>query len=114
MFQQSSGWPFLAWVERDPLCMRTSPSPAEREQQRTNELAAAQREAALLREIIRLRREEGVPYDVGMQQVGLVLPHSTFHSRLQRLERSGVEGLMDHRHPPPSRLTPEIRGFIEG
>lgn len=46
--------------------------------------------------------------------MGLVLPHSTLQLRLRRLEQSGVEGLLDHRHPPPPRLIPEIRGFIEG
>jgi hypothetical protein len=94
--------------------MKPKLSPAEQEQRRADALAAAQKEAAQLREIVRLRREEGVRYADGMRRVGLVLPHTSFQQRLERLKQSGVEGLLDKRHPPPSRLTPEIRGFIEG
>jgi len=89
-------------------------SPAEREARRVKALAAAETEAAKLREILRLQHEEKVPLAQGMKRVGLVLPHSTFQLRRRRLERFGVEGLLDRRHPPPPRLTPEIRGFIEG
>lgn len=89
-------------------------SPEERERRRAKALAAAKVEAAQLKEIQRLQREEGKPYAEGMKEVGLVLPHSTLQWRLNRLEQAGVEGLLDRRHPPPSRLTPEIRGFIEG
>lgn len=77
-------------------------------------MAAAQAEASQLREIVRLKREEGVPYSKGMKRVGYELPHSTFHDRLKLLERFGVEGLVDARHAPPSPVTPKIRGFIEG
>lgn len=93
---------------------RNTLSPEERERRRAKALAAAQVEAAQLREIQRLQREEDKPYAEGMKEVGLVLPHSTLQWRLNRLEQAGVEGLLDRRHPPPSRLTPEIRGFIEG
>lgn len=84
------------------------------ERQRTEKLAAAKDEAADLREIERLRREKGVPYAKGMKRVGRVLPHSTFRRRRKRLKLSGEEGLLDRRHAPPTRLTPQIRGFIEG
>src|SRR5258708_17125758 len=89
-------------------------SPAERERRTVKALAAAETEAGQLREILRLQHEEKVPLAQGMKRVGLVLPHSTFQLRRRRLERFGVEGLLDRRHPPSPRLTPEIRGFIEG
>lgn len=94
--------------------MKRKPSPKELERRRSKALADAEVEAGQLREIMRLQREEQLPYADGMRQVGLVLPHSTLRSRLQRLEQGGVRGLLDRRHPPPSSLTPTIRGFIEG
>lgn len=94
--------------------MRKKPSPSERELRRAKALAAAEAEAASLRAIVRLVRDKGFRYAVAMKRVGFILPHSTLRDRLRRLERFGVEGLVDRRHAPPSRLTPEIRGFIEG
>lgn len=77
-------------------------------------MAAAEAEAVSLRKIVRLTEVEGLTYAEAMAQTGHVLPHSTLHDRLQRLREGGVRGLVDGRHPPPSSVTPEIRGFIEG
>jgi len=94
--------------------MRPQISPAEREKWKARALAAAEAEAAQLREIVRRRSEMGESYAKAMAHVGLVLPHTTLHRRLRQLEQFGVQGLLDRRHPPPSRLTPQVRGFIEG
>lgn len=71
-------------------------------------------EADQLRRIVNLHESLGLSWGEAQARVGLVMPHSTFHQRLAKLLKSGVEGLVDHRRPPPSPLTAEIRGFMEG
>lgn len=94
--------------------MTRRPSPEERAKREAQRLAAAEAQAASLRKFVRLTEVEGLTQAEAMEQTGQVLPHSTLHDHLQRLESSGVMGLVDGRHPPPSVVTPEIRGFIEG
>lgn len=94
--------------------MTAKPSRKESARRAARQLAAAEAEAASLREIVRLSSSEGLTYAEAMVRTGHVLPHSTLRDRLQRLREKGVRGLVDGRHPPPSRVTPEIRGFIEG
>src|SRR5437667_9737357 len=77
-------------------------------------LQEAEAEAAKLREIVKLHESGELSWAEAQSCVGLALPHSTFHQRLAKLQKSGVEGLVDQRRPPPSPVTPEIRGFIEG
>lgn len=93
--------------------MKKSSSPEARERRKRLRIEEAEVEAAKLREIVKLRKS-GLSLTEAQARVGLALPHSTFHQRLANLRRSGVDGLVDHRHPPPSPLTPEIRGFIKG
>lgn len=94
--------------------MRERADSEERRQRRAVLLEKAEREATQLREIERLKREEGVPFGEGMRRVGLLLPHATFYRRQEALNQHGVEGLLDRRHPPPARLTAEIRGYLAG
>ena len=84
----------------------------ERRTRARQEKAAA--EADRLRRIVNLHESLGLSWAEAQARVGLVMPHSTFHQRLAKLLESGVEGLVDHRHPPPSPLTSEIRGFVVG
>jgi hypothetical protein len=77
-------------------------------------VAAAEAEAVKLREIRRRQSQMGESYAEAMAHVGLVMPHTTLHRRLQRLEQFGVQGLVSKKRPRSSRLTPQIRGFIEG
>lgn len=71
-------------------------------------------EALQLREAENLHRSGGVTWAEAQARVGLSMPHSTFHRRRKALAESGVDGLVDHRHPPPPTFTAEIRGFVEG
>lgn len=73
----------------------------------------AEGEAARLRQFLELRRS-GRTIDEAQREVGLSLPHTTLNRRLAKLEASGIEGLLEHRHPPPAKVTPEILGFVEG
>ena len=94
--------------------MKKSSSPEARERRKRLRLEEAAAEATKLREIVKLHESAGLSWAQAQVRVGLVQPHSSFHQRVAKLRQSGVEGLIDHRHPPPSPLTPEIRGFIEG
>lgn len=94
--------------------MTPKPSAEERARRGAQRLAAAEAEAASLREIVQLTEVEGRTYAEAMEQADYALPHSTLHDRLERLKEGGAKGLVDGRHPPPSPVTPEIRGFIEG
>lgn len=85
-----------------------------RKKRREERRAKAEREAEDLRAVRRLKQEEGLSWEAAMRRAGLVLPHASLHRKLERLDELGVEGLVDHRRAPPSRLTQEIRGFVTG
>lgn len=98
--------------------MQKRPSPEERAKQDADDLAAAEVEAALLDKIIehhkKKRGQQRLTWAEAMEKARYVLHHSTLRDRLDRLRRSGVRGLIDRRHAPPSPVTDEIRGFIVG
>ena len=94
--------------------MKQSASREARERRKLIRLQEAETEADKLRQIVKLHESMSLSWAEAQARVGLVLPHSTFHQRLAKFQKSGVKGLVDQRHPPPSPLTPEIRGFIEG
>ena len=52
-------------------------------------METAEQEAAKLREIVRLKREERIPYEEGMRRVGWLQPHSSFRRRLDKLSHHG-------------------------
>lgn len=87
----------------------------QREKGRADRRVRAEQEAEALRQLRRIKqREPQTSWEDAMRRVGWFFPHASLHRKLRRLEENGVEGLMDQRRPPPSPLTPQIRGFFEG
>ena len=73
----------------------------------------AAEEAVRLRRYQELRRA-GRKVQEAQTEAGLSMPHATLYRHLARLREEGPGGLVDHRHPQPAKVTPEIRAFAEG
>ena len=94
--------------------MRKHQTPEEEQHRREEKLARATAEAEQLQAIVALHEMRGAGWSEAQAEVGLVMPHATFHQHLARWRQNGVAGLVDHRHRPASCITDEIRGVIVG
>lgn len=94
--------------------MRQRRDPQEARLHHEEKLARASAEAKQLEAVVRLHEHRGLSWEEAQARVGLAMPHATLHQRLARWRKSGAEGLLDRRHRPPSPLTAETRGAIEG
>ena len=71
--------------------MRRRASPETLKEHYEKALVKAEIMAKKLREIQRLKSQEGVSYSEAMERVGLVLPHTSLRRKLARLSEAGVQ-----------------------